>query len=109
MRKCLWAAGAVVLGLMMGCRSSPSESPLPPRIVSFAADRPQISSGETAVLRFEAQGATEARLMDEAGVEIPLEGGPDSGQASVKPTRGTFYVLRVRSETGSDSAFVQVA
>ncbi len=57
---------------------------------------------------FEASNATEVRLFDQVGGEVPLTGDASSGEAVATPRRSTFYVLSAKEEGGRDSAFAYV-
>lgn len=103
---------AVVLGVisLAACRIiDPAPPPEAPRIGSFTASQTRTSPGEQVTLTFTTTGASEVELIDDSGRFIQLEGGVDSGTATVAPTRSAFYVLRATGAGGRDSAFVQIA
>ncbi|MBS1153575.1 MAG: OmpA/MotB protein, partial [Myxococcaceae bacterium] len=83
--------------------------PAPPVIKTFSADQTQVSPGAMVKLTFTTADAKEVSLIDQTGMEVPVTGSVESGQATVMPTRTSFYVLRVTGDGGKDSAFVQVA
>ena len=106
------ALPALALLLLYGCGGSttpPPELPAPPSIKKFEADKTRISAGESVVLTFQTENATEAELVDQNGEKVEFTGDAASGTATVTPAASSFFVLRARGEGGRDNAFVQVA
>jgi hypothetical protein len=102
---------AALAALALSACPSPQASPppLPPLIKTFSADKTQVTAGTAVKLSFTADRATEVTLLDDTGASISLSGDASAGDATVTPTRTSFYVLRASGEGGRDSAFVQVA
>jgi Lamin Tail Domain len=103
------SALAILVFACSGKTTPPAPLPTPPAIKTFLAEKNQISAGESVVLSWEADNATELELVDQAGTEIEVTGDASAGTATVTPETTSFYVLRVKGEGGRDSAFVQVA
>ncbi len=104
----LWAAGSA-------SKTIP-ESPKSPQIIIFVVDHPVIHSGETAVLRWSAQNASEV-LLEEAvdphahirAVFHTIGKFPPDGTLEVRPAVSTTYVVSCGDErSGCSSASVHV-
>lgn len=101
------AACAAVLAISCSAKVEP---PAPvPRIERFTASASTVAKGTPVTLSYQVTNATEVVLFDTQGVEVPTTGELLNGTATVTPDRSTFYLLRVRGEGGSDSAYVQIA
>ena len=92
-----------------GSTKAPPSLPTPPTITSFKADSSQIDPGGSVTLSFTTENATEARIVDQTGAEIPFEGTASSGTVKVQPAATSFFVLRAKGDGGQDTAFVHVA
>ena len=103
------AALAVCLAACGGSTKAPPSLPTPPTITSFKADSSQIDPGGSVTLSFTTENATEARIVDQTGAEIPFEGTASSGTVKVQPAATSFFVLRAKGDGGQDTAFVHVA
>ncbi len=111
MKVSLRALTALALLFTASCTTTKAgpPPPAPPVIKSFSADKTMVSSGTAVKLTFTTADAKEVSLIDQSGTEVPVTGSVEMGEATVTPTRSSFYVLRVTGEGGRDSAFVQVA
>src|SRR5687768_9862224 len=99
----------VSFALACGCSEKQVDTPRPPRILRFEADRPELRRGQSVRLSYEVEGAAEVTLLDDSGAEVSLNGSPAQGDATLSPERSTFYVLRATGEGGRDVGFTQVA
>ena len=111
MKVSLRAAAALALLFTAACTSTKAgpPPPAPPVITNFVASKTMVSAGTAVTLSFTTSGAKDVSLVDQTGLEIPVNGTVGDGSATVTPTQTSFYVLRVTGEGGKDSAFLQVA
>lgn len=108
----LGALSAVVV-LFAGCKTPEKPPPpaAPPVIKTFTVSKDRVSQGELVSFAFTTERATSVSLIDQAGNEVAttFDALAGSGSATATPMASSFYVLRADSDSGRDSAFVQVA
>src|SRR6185295_18893630 len=102
---------AALAAALVACSPQQAQTPppVPPVITTFSADKTQVFAGQQVKLSFTVERAKELSLIDETGTTLMTSGDASKGEATVNPTRSSFYVLRATGDGGKDAAFVQVA